>query len=135
MRLKNLLIRPDVPTKNGRIYPLEILEREIKVYNERERKYQCGVLNANIGYELDHRDISHIISDIILDEDGHMDGELEILPTPSGEILQAFIDMNFKVGFDVKGSSTIENNVIQEDYKILNTYISIEVEKENGDSK
>ena len=73
---------------NGRYYPREILEREVKNYKEGPIKE-----NRALG-ELDHPDssvinlknVSHNIKEIYFDGDDVM-GVVEILPTPSGNIL------------------------------------------------
>ena len=95
--------------QNGRVYPKGILERECKKYLNREIK-------ENRAYgELDHpessvvelKNTSHIIRDISWKGDDVV-GTVEILNTPSGNILKELIKADCTVGISSRGMGSVK---------------------------
>jgi len=84
--MKGILQRADTVNQNGRIYPRDILAREVRNYQKLIRE------NRSLG-ELDHPDtsvvelknVSHIVKSAEMDQDGVVHGEVEILNTPAGK--------------------------------------------------
>jgi len=107
LRVKGEFGRCDVPTRNGRIYSRSIYEKAIKELGPLMKK------RAVFG-ELDHPDdsksrlerVSHVITDLYIDNDGRVIGEAEILPTPAGKIVQALLESNVAVGVSSRGFGT-----------------------------
>ncbi len=110
---------------NGRYYPREILQREVKNYKDGPVKE-----NRALG-ELDHPDssiinlknVSHNIKDIYFEEDDVM-GLVEILPTPSGNILKELFKNGISVGISSRGMGSLkpgQNGVqeVQDDFELL----------------
>ena len=110
---------------NGRFYPREILEREVKNYIDGPIKE-----NRALG-ELDHPDssiinlknVSHNIKDIRWDGDDVV-GTIEILPTPSGNILTELFRNGITVGVSSRGMGSLQpdsNGVqeVQDDFELL----------------
>ena len=89
-----VLQRAETKNQNGRVYPKEILEREVKQYMEGPVKE-----NRAMG-ELDHpessvinlQNVSHNIKRCWWDGDDVM-GDVEVLPTPAGNILNSIMGM------------------------------------------
>ena len=108
---------------NNRVYPKELWVREMKKYAEVIKD------NRALG-ELDHpessiinlQNVSHNIKDAYWDGD-HVIGKIEILPTPSGNILKALIDNNVKVGVSSRGMGSVkqigETVEVQDDFELL----------------
>jgi hypothetical protein len=123
MILKGILQKANTLNQNGRVYPKNILEREIRNYEKLIRE------NRAFG-ELDHanepivnmKNISHVIREIWMDGDV-VYGKVEILPTPSGKIIEALISRKCKPGISSRalGSLQRENNVnvVQDDLQII----------------
>ena len=97
--VKGVVQRAEAKNQNGRIYPKEILEREIE-------NYKTGPIAENRALgELDHPDssvinlqnVSHNIKKLWWDGDDVM-GEVEILSTPAGNILKALFAAGVTVG-------------------------------------
>jgi hypothetical protein len=94
---------------NGRYYPREILEREVKNYIDGPIKE-----NRALG-ELDHPDssiinlknVSHNIKNIRWDGDDVV-GTIEILPTPSGNILTELFRNGITVGVSSRGMGSLQ---------------------------
>jgi len=123
MILKGILQKANTLNQNGRVYPKNILEREIRNYEKLIRE------NRAFG-ELDHanepivnmKNISHVIREIWMEGDV-VYGKVEILPTPSGKIIEALISRKCKPGISSRalGSLQRENNVnvVQDDLQII----------------
>ncbi len=110
---------------NGRYYPREILQREVKNYKEGPIKE-----NRALG-ELDHPDssiinlknVSHNIKEIYFEGDDVV-GVIEILPTPSGNILTELFKNGITVGISSRGMGSLkpgQNGVqeVQDDFELL----------------
>jgi hypothetical protein len=109
---------------NGRVYPREILLREIE-------KYQQVIGERRALGELDHPDSSIInlknVSHNVLEchwEGDTVVGKIEILTTPSGNIAKELIKNNVRLGISSRGLGTVrninENTVeVQDDFELL----------------
>ena len=124
MLIKGVLQRADAANQNKRIYPRPILEREYK-------KYLDLVHERRAMGELDHPDssvvnlsnVSHIVTEMSWDENDLL-GVIEVLPTPSGKILEALLRASVKVGISSRGLGSVsENNngtvEVQDDFELL----------------
>jgi len=109
--VEGVLQRSEAENQNGRIYPTEILKREVKKYMGREVKE-----NRAFG-ELDHPDASvielkntsHIIRDIWW-EGNDVIGKVEILKTPSGNILKELLEAGCTVGISSRGLGSVKES-------------------------
>jgi hypothetical protein len=109
-----VLQRANEKNQNGRIYPENILKREVDKYMGREIK-------ENRAYgELDHpessvvelKNTSHIIRDVWWNGKDVV-GKVEILNTPSGRILKELIEAGCTVGISSRGMGSVRQ--IKED--------------------
>jgi hypothetical protein len=121
-----VLQRAEAKNQNGRVYPREILEREIKAYMEGPVKE-----NRAMG-ELDHpessvinlQNVSHNIKRCWWDGDDVM-GDVEVLPTPAGNILKALFASGITVGISSRGMGSVKENMsegtveVQDDFELL----------------
>jgi hypothetical protein len=121
--VEGILATCEIKNGNGRYYSKELWEREIDKYMSMIRE------NRALG-ELDHPDsqiinlknTSHNIKKIWWEGDKVM-GAIEILPTPSGNILRALIESNIKVGVSSRGMGSLkqvgEVLEVQDDFELL----------------
>ena len=121
--MKGILQKADTLNQNGRIYPLNILEREI-------RNYQKFIAENRALGELDHPDssvvnlknVSHIIREAYL-ESGIVYGTVEVLDTPSGKILQSLVESGVKLGISSRGVGSTRKqgdyHVVQDDFQLI----------------
>ena len=87
--VKGVLQRANAENQNGRIYPKEILVREAKKYNDSfitERR-AMGELDHPESSVVNLQNVSHNIKKMWWENDDLV-GEVEVLPTPSGNILK-----------------------------------------------
>jgi len=121
--MKGILQKADTLNQNGRIYPLNILEREI-------RNYQKFIVENRALGELDHPDssvvnlknVSHIIREAYL-ESVVVYVTAEILDTPSGKILQSLVESGVKLGISSRGVGSTRKqgdyHVVQDDFQLI----------------
>jgi len=125
LRVSGIIQRAGVKNHNGRIYEKEILAREMEKYME------GPIADNNALGELDHPDssvinlnnVSHKINKCWWNgNDVH--GQIEILPTPSGNIAKALFQAGVPVGISSRGMGSVEENtdgvlMVQEDFDLL----------------
>jgi hypothetical protein len=121
--VEGILATAEVKNGNGRYYKKDLWEREIDKY------MSCVKENRALG-ELDHpessiinlKNVSHNIVDIWWNGDKVM-GKLEILPTPSGNIVKALIDNNITIGVSSRGMGSLkplgETMEVQDDFELV----------------
>jgi hypothetical protein len=109
---------------NGRVYPREILEREVQKYMEGPVKTRTAL------GELDHPEASvvnlsntsHVITEVWWEGNDLM-GKLQLLPTPSGNIAKALILSNIPLGISSRGMGSVkqlgETVEVQDDFELL----------------
>ena len=107
--VSGVLQRADAKNQNGRVYPRNILEREVEKYKGRE-------IRENRAYgELDHpessvvelKNTSHIIRDVSWKGDDVV-GTVEILNTPAGNILKELVKAGCTVGISSRGMGSVK---------------------------
>ena len=107
--VKGVLQRADAKNQNGRVYPREILTREAKNYN------QNFIKQSRAMGELDHPDssvvnlanVSHNIKEMHFEGD-NLVGTVELLTTPSGNILKELFKNGIKLGISSRGLGSVE---------------------------
>ena len=121
--VEGILATAEVKNGNGRYYSKDLWEREIK-------KYMDNVKHNRALGELDHPDssiinlknVSHNIKKMWWDGD-HVMGAIEILPTPSGNILKALFENNIPVGVSSRGMGSLRQMgdlmEVQDDFELL----------------
>jgi len=124
--VSGVLQRADAKNQNGRVYPREILNREIE-------EYMKGPIAENRAMgELDHpessvinlQNVSHTIKKVWWDGDDVM-GDVEVLATPAGNILKALFASGITVGISSRGMGSVSENLaegtvtVEDDFELL----------------
>lgn len=121
--MKGILQKADTLNQNGRIYPIHVLEREV-------RNYQKFIVENRALGELDHPDssvvnlknVSHVVREAHL-EGGTVYGTVELLDTPSGKILQSLVESGVKLGISSRGVGSTKKqgdyHVVQDDFQLI----------------
>jgi hypothetical protein len=122
--VQGLVQRAEAKNGNGRVYPKDTLEREVQKYKDTYIKE-----NRALG-ELDHpespiinlKNVCHNIKDLWWDGDDVM-GKIEILTTPSGNILKELLINGITVGISSRGMGSVkqigETVEVQPDFELL----------------
>lgn len=119
-----VLQRANAKNQNGRIYPLSILQREAQKYTDfiRDRR-ALGELDHPDSPVVNLKNVSHNITEMHFDGENLM-GTLEILSTPSGNILKELLKNDIRLGVSSRGLGSIkelgEDTVeVQEDFSLI----------------
>jgi len=123
MMLTGKLQEADVQNGNGRVYPMNIMEREVKKYAE--------VVNDRRALgELDHPDssiinlvnVSHMVTEVWMDGPSVM-GKIKVLETPSGQILKALVESGVKTGISSRGMGSVKEQmgktIVEDDFQLI----------------
>jgi len=118
--------RAEAKNQNGRIYPKEILEREIENYvNGPVRESRAlGELDHPESSVINLQNVSHNVKRCWWDGDDVM-GDVEILSTPAGNILKALFAAGITVGISSRGMGSVKENMtegtveVQDDFELL----------------
>ena len=103
-----ILATCEVENGNGRYYSEKLWKREIDKYMDLVKQNRaCGELDHPESQVVNLKNVSHNIKDINWDGKNIM-GTIEILPTPSGNILKALIDNGITVGVSSRGMGSLE---------------------------
>jgi len=107
--VSGVLQRAGAENQNGRVYPREILEREVNEYQKliNERR-ALGELDHPDSSVINLKNVSHNIKEIHWKGNDLM-GTVEILPTPSGNILKELLRSNITLGISSRGMGSTEN--------------------------
>jgi hypothetical protein len=97
--VSGVLQRADAKNQNSRIYPRQILEREVDNYLQKEiaEKRAYGELDHPESSVVNLKNVSHVVRECWWDGDDVV-GKVEILNTPSGNILKELILADLTVG-------------------------------------
>ena len=124
MYIEGVFLQGDIKNRNGRMYPMETLRREVGRYNENH--VQSGRALGELGHpdtptvNLDR--VSHKI--VSLKESGaNFIGKAKILGTPMGKIASSLIDEGVKLGVSSRGIGSLRPtregvNVVGDDFML-----------------
>ena len=125
LTVKGVIQRAEAKNQNGRIYPREILEREIKKYAEgpiKERR-ALGELDHPESSVINLQNVSHNVTKVKMVGDD-VYGEVEILSTPAGNILKELFRNGITVGISSRGMGSVQESgngtvEVQDDFELL----------------
>ena len=105
--LSGVMQRANAKNGNGRVYPRPILEREVETYKKlvRERR-AVGELDHPDDSVINLKNASHIVTDVWWDGND-VKGKVEVLNTPSGQILRSLVESNVKLGISSRGLGSV----------------------------
>ena len=109
MFIEGIMLQTEVKNKNGRIYPLEVMQKEVKRYNKEyiEQKRAYGELGHPEGPTINLERTSHLIES--LEQDGkNFVGKAKILSTPMGEIVKNLLSDGARLGVSSRGMGSLK---------------------------
>ena len=121
--VEGILATAEVKNGNGRYYSKALWEREMESYkNLIDENRAMGELDHPEDSVVNLKNVSHNITDYWWDGDNVM-GKIEILPTPSGNILKVLIESGITVGVSSRGMGSLkpvgEVQEVQDDFQLL----------------
>ena len=120
-KIKGIFMQADVKNRNGRIYPMEVLNKEVRRYNTEyiNEKRAFGELGHPDGPTVNLERASHMITGLYPDGKNFV-GEAKILGTPMGEIVKNLMDEGAKLGVSSRGMGSLDQkngaNYVRNDF-------------------
>ena len=107
--VKGVLQRAESKNQNGRVYPREVLLKEVQKYSENQvtERRALGELDHPESSVVNLNNASHNIIEMHWDGDDLL-GTVEVLGTPSGNILKELFRSGIKLGISSRGLGSVE---------------------------
>ncbi len=108
-----VLIQTDTPNKNGRIFPKAVVKKAVADYQSLVGKGMAfGHISTPKGLHISLRDVSHLVTEVKVDEDGDICATIQPLDKQMGPILQDLLDRGITPKFGINGSASADNGQI-----------------------
>tara|TARA_B100000085_G_scaffold183165_1_gene167431 strand:+ start:9618 stop:10226 length:609 start_codon:yes stop_codon:yes gene_type:complete len=123
MILSGIIQRSDTVNGNGRVYPHNVLMREMKNYEKlvKERR-ALGELDHPEDSVINLKNASHMMTEVWWDGKNVM-GKARILDTPSGKVLQELVKAGVSIGISSRGMGSVSesqgNTVVEDDFQLI----------------
>ena len=120
-KIKGIFLQSNIKNRNGRIYPKEVLDKEVTRYNKEfiNKKRAFGELGHPDGPTVNLERVSHMITKLYPDGNNFI-GEAKIMNTPYGKIVKGLIDEGAQLGVSSRGMGSLVNrgqgNVVKDDF-------------------
>ena len=109
MFIEGIFLQGDLQNRNGRMYPMATLRKEVQRYNENhiQKGRALGELGHPEGPTVNLDRVSHKI--VSLKESGsNFIGKAKVLNTPMGNIAKSLIDEGVKLGVSSRGIGSLK---------------------------
>ena len=120
-KIKGVFMQADIKNRNGRVYPMEVLNKEVKRYNKEyiNEKRAFGELGHPDEPTVNLERASHMITKLYPDGKNFI-GEAKIMSTPMGEIVKTLMDEGAKLGVSSRGMGSLDQkngaNYVRDDF-------------------
>ena len=106
-KLKGVFMYYDKENKNGRIYSREIVDNIVEDFNNNNMFY--GEFGHSERFEVALQNVSHRVTNLWIDEKKKsLNGKIEILNTPKGNLLLELVKNKVKMAIGSRGSGTVD---------------------------
>ena len=120
-KIRGIFMQSDIKNRNGRVYPQEVLTKEVAKYNKNfiSQNRAFGELGHPDGPTVNLERVSHMITDLHPDGKNFV-GEAKIMDTPMGKIVKNLMDEGAKLGVSSRGMGTLDQrngaNYVKDDF-------------------
>ena len=120
-KIRGVFLQAELKNRNNRIYPMEILEKEVARYNKDyvKKNRAFGELGHPDGPTVNLERVSHMITDLY-PSDKNFIGEAKIMDTPMGKIVKNLMDEGAKLGVSSRGMGSLDSknraNYVRDDF-------------------
>jgi hypothetical protein len=120
-KIRGVFLQSELKNRNGRVYPKDILDKEVKRYNAEfiNKKRAFGELGHPDGPTVNLERVSHMIMKLYPDGSNFI-GEAKIMNTPYGKIVKGLIDEGAQLGVSSRGMGSLEQrggaNYVKDDF-------------------
>jgi len=110
-KIKGVFMQADIKNRNGRVYPVDTLTKEVKRYTNEfiNKKRAFGELGHPDGPTVNLERVSHMITSLT-PEGKNFVGEAKIMDTPYGKIVKNLIDEGAQLGVSSRGMGSIQQS-------------------------
>ena len=122
-KIRGIFMQADIKNRNGRIYPMEVLDEEVKNYNKKfiKENRAFGELGHPDGPTVNLERVSHMITSLKPDGKNFI-GEAKIMDTPMGKIVKNLMDEGATLGVSSRGMGSLDSrgnaNYVRSDFKL-----------------
>jgi Prohead core protein serine protease len=109
--IEGIIMQGDIKNRNGRIYPSNILQREMNRYNENyvAKNRAFGELGHPQGPTINLDRVSHLFTELKADG-SNVVGKAKITKTPMGDVVRGLIDSGAQLGISSRGMGSVKPN-------------------------
>ena len=122
--IEGVFLQGDIKNRNGRMYPMDTLSREVDRYNESfvQKGRALGELGHPDGPTVNLDRVSHKITSLVR-EGTNFRGKAQILNTPMGKIASSLLDEGVMLGVSSRGVGSLKmtnegHKVVGEDFML-----------------
>ena len=121
MKIQGVFMQAETKNRNGRVYPLGVLQKEVTRYNKElvSKNRAFGELGHPDGPTVNLDRVSHLIEEL-MPEGNNIIGKAKILDTPNGKIVKELLKSGAKLGVSSRGMGTLEKkgnaNYVKDDF-------------------
>ena len=122
--IEGVFLQGDIKNRNGRMYPVDTLSREVDRYNESfvGKGRALGELGHPEGPTVNLDRVSHKITSLVR-EGNNFKGKAQLLSTPMGKIASSLIDEGVQLGVSSRGVGSLREDrtgckVVGEDFQL-----------------
>ena len=122
--IEGVFLQGDLKNRNGRVYPMATLEKEVGRYNENfvAKGRALGELGHPDGPTVNLDRVSHKITSLVR-EGTNFRGKAQILNTPMGKIASSLLDEGVMLGVSSRGVGSLREDrsgakVVGEDFQL-----------------
>lgn len=110
--IEGVFMQGDITNRNGRLYPAEVLDKEVKRYNEQyiNKNRAYGELGHPQGPTINLERVSHMITELRRDGSNFMGRAKIMSETPMGAIVKNLMDEGASLGVSSRGMGSIKQN-------------------------
>ena len=97
--IEGVFLQTNMKNRNGRVYPMDIMEKEVNRYNKEfiKKNRAYGELGHPDGPTINLERVSHMITSLEKDGDNFV-GKAKIMSTPMGNIVKGLLNDGAKLG-------------------------------------
>ena len=120
-KIRGIFMQSDIKNRNGRVYPQEVLAKEVAKYNKNfiSQNRAFGELGHPDGPTVNLERVSHMITKLAPDGKNFI-GEAKIMETPMGKIVKNLMDEGARLGVSSRGMGSLEQrngaNYVKDDF-------------------
>ena len=121
--IEGVFLQTNLKNRNGRVYPMKIMEKEVNRYNKEfiKKNRAYGELGHPEGPTINLERVSHLITSLEKDGDNFV-GKAKIMSTPMGNIVKNIMDEGGTLGVSSRGMGSLEQkngaNYVKNDFML-----------------